>query len=118
MKNKPFYNRLKFAFDGLRETWLRERSFRTQVLAALAVSIAMLILRPGWLWTGLIVVIAAFVLALELMNSAIEYLIDHMHPETAPEIKLVKDVGAAAVLVASLGALAVGALMACNLIWP
>jgi undecaprenol kinase len=118
MKNKPFYQRLKFAFDGLRETWLRERSFRTQILTAIAVFIAMLIVRPGWLWTGLIVVIVVVVLALELMNSAIEYLIDHMHPETAPEIKLAKDVGAAAVLLASFGALTVAGLLACNLIWP
>jgi hypothetical protein len=47
------------------------------------------------------------------MNSAIEYLIDHMHSETAPEIKLAKDIGAAAVLLASFGALTVAGLLAC-----
>jgi undecaprenol kinase len=118
MKNRPFYQRLNFAFDGLRETWLRERSFRVHVLATIFVSIAILILRPGWLWTGLVVVIIAVVMALELMNSAIEYLIDHLHPETAPEIKLAKDVAAAAVLIASVAATFAGILLVCNILWP
>jgi diacylglycerol kinase len=53
----------------------------------------------------------ALVLSLELVNSAIEYLIDHLHPEVAPEIKPAKDIFAGAVLVACLGALCVGVLM-------
>jgi undecaprenol kinase len=53
----------------------------------------------------------ALVLGLELVNSAIECLIDHLHPEVAPEIKLAKDVIAGAVLVVCLGALCVGVLM-------
>ncbi|MDY6860563.1 MAG: diacylglycerol kinase [Pseudomonadota bacterium] len=44
------------------------------------------------------------------MNSALEALIDHLHPDIHPEVGVVKDIAAAAVLVASLGALAVGAL--------
>jgi undecaprenol kinase len=111
MKNKPFGERLGFALDGLREAWRRERSLRTQTYigaAALAVTIA---LRPGLLWAGLVVLSIALVLALELANSAIESLIDHLHPQIAPEIKLAKDVIAGAVLVACCGALGIGALM-------
>ena len=43
-------------------------------------------------WGGLVALSIALVLGLELANFAIEYLIDHLHPEVAPEIKLVKDV--------------------------
>jgi hypothetical protein len=53
----------------------------------------------------------ALVLGLELVNSAIECLIDHLHPEVAPEIKLAKDDIAGAVLIVYLGALCVGVLM-------
>ena len=53
----------------------------------------------------------ALVLALELLNTALECVIDHLHPETAPEIKLAKDIAAGAVLLASIGAVAVGMLM-------
>ena len=41
----------------------------------------------------------------------IEALIDHVHPDIAPQIKLAKDVAAGAVLIASLGSLAIGVLM-------
>jgi len=37
--------------------------------------------------------------------------VDHLHPERAPEIKLAKDIAAGAVLVASVAAVIVGALM-------
>jgi diacylglycerol kinase (ATP) len=49
------------------------------------------------------------VLAVELVNTAIEGLADHLHPEQHPSIKVVKDCAAAAVLVAALGALGVAA---------
>jgi diacylglycerol kinase len=68
-------------------------------------------LRPGLLWGGLVALSIALVLSLELANTAIEYLIDHLHPDIAPEIKLAKDVIAGAVLVVCLGALGVGVLM-------
>ena len=52
---------------------------------------------------------AGSVLAAELFNTALEELTDHLHPGRHARIKIVKDVAAAAVLVASLGALCVAA---------
>jgi diacylglycerol kinase len=51
------------------------------------------------------------VLAIELVNSALETLMDRLHPDVHPEIRVVKDMAASAVLVVSFGALFVGALM-------
>jgi diacylglycerol kinase (ATP) len=45
------------------------------------------------------------------INTALECVGDHLHPERAPEIKLAKDIAAGAVLVASVAAVIVGALM-------
>ncbi len=75
---------------------------------ALAVTAA---LRPGLLWAATVTLSIVLVLALELLNSAVESLIDRLHPEIAPEIKLAKDVAAAAVLVATIGSVVVGLLM-------
>jgi diacylglycerol kinase len=58
-----------------------------------------------------IVISIALVLAFELINSSIEYMIDQLHPDVSPQIKRAKDVAAAAVLVIGLGALAVGGLL-------
>jgi diacylglycerol kinase (ATP) len=48
------------------------------------------------------------VLVAEMANTAIETLADHLHPGQHPEIGVVKDVAAGAVLVASLVAVVVG----------
>ena len=111
MKNRGFFHRLGFALDGIRIVWLSEKSFQTQVVFACAAAIALLILRPGWSWTALVVISTGFVLALELLNSALEYLIDHIHPDLAPAIKHAKDAAAGAVLVASGTAVLVAVLM-------
>lgn len=73
--------------------------------------LALLILRPALLWWALCGVMAALVIAAELINTALEHLVDHLHPERDPRIKVVKDCAAAAVLVLSATALWVAALM-------
>ena len=55
MKNRPFAARLGFAFAGLRLVFRREKSFRTQAAFAAAAALALVILRPGPLWTALVV---------------------------------------------------------------
>ena len=69
--------------------------------------IALLILRPGPFWWALVMLASAGVLAAEMFNTAIEHLVDHLHPEIHPRIGVVKDCAAAGVLIASLGAVAV-----------
>lgn len=83
---------------------------------AAAAMVALIILRPPPIWWALVAVIAATVLALELLNSAIEGVIDLLHPGIHPEIKIVKDMIAGAVLIVSIAALAVaGALVKASL---
>jgi diacylglycerol kinase (ATP) len=107
MKNRPFHERLGFALAGLKAGWQRERSFRTHVLFALLAAVALVILQPPPLWWALIAVVIALVMALELVNSAMETIIDLLHPDRHPEIKVVKDMVAGAVLTISIAALVV-----------
>ena len=109
MKNRPLRERLGFAAEGLRTGWLRERSFGTQTLAALVAFLMLILLRPPAFWWALVAVVAAMVLALELLNSAVEGVIDLLHPGLHPEIKAIKDMIAGPVLIVSLAALAVAA---------
>jgi undecaprenol kinase len=111
MKNGRFGARLGFATAGIRLVFRREKSFRSQSVLALAAALATLALRPGWIWAALVALSIALVLALELANSALEYLLDHLHPDHAREIGAAKDAAAGSVLVASLAAAAVGGLM-------
>jgi diacylglycerol kinase len=117
MKNADFLARLGYARDGLRAVWARERSFRTQVIVAVAAVVVTALLRPELIWCAAIALCIALVLGLELMNSALEYLIDHLHPGIAPEIKRAKDAAAAAVLLASAISVCVGVLMVASVWW-
>jgi diacylglycerol kinase (ATP) len=110
-KNQPFLKRLGFACGGLTAALRSENSFRFHVLAAVVVLAALVWLRPAPIWWGVMLLTVMAVLALELVNTAIEKLADHLHPETHPQIKLVKDCAAAAVLIASLCALGVAAAL-------
>ena len=111
MKNRSFAARLGFALAGIRHALRAERSFRTQTAAAAAIFGVLLWLRPAPVWWALVGLVCAAVLAAELMNTPLEHLVDHLHPEQHPSIKIVKDLGAAAVLVLSLGALVVAAAL-------
>ncbi len=56
-------------------------------------------------------IVTGFVWIAELINTAIEKLVDFITTERYPEIKFIKDVAAAAVLVAAITALITGCLV-------
>jgi len=107
-KNQPFIRRLRFALAGVLIAWRSERSFRFQLFALVAVVVgcAMVRLEPAW-W-AIVLMTSAMVVSAELFNTALEHLADHLHPEIHPRIRVVKDCAAAAVLMASCAAVAVG----------
>ncbi len=115
-KNQAFLQRLGFALAGLWHALRTERSLRTQAALLVLVMVALAVLRPGALWWAAVMLASAGVLAAELFNTALEALADHLHPEQHPRIRIVKDCAAAAVLVASLGAAAVGVALAVHLL--
>jgi undecaprenol kinase len=114
-KNRAFAARLGFALRGLGHALRGERSLKVQAAACAAALVALLILRPGPLWWALVITVSALVIAAELLNTAIERLADRLHPQEHPEIRIVKDCAAAAVLVAALGALGVALALALHL---
>jgi undecaprenol kinase len=109
-KNQSFRFRLTYAFFGIRHTLRHEASFRTQCFMGLGAAVVLALVRPPLVWVALCVMCALTVLALELVNTALEHLADRLHPERHEAIQLAKDCAAAAVLLASVSALCVGAL--------
>jgi len=111
LKNRAFQDRLSFAWSGIRSAWRNEKSLRTHVWMTLPLLAILIILRPALIWWGLCGVMVSLVIAAELINTALENLVDHLHPEQHPRIKIVKDCAAAAVLIISVGALWVAMMM-------
>lgn len=77
-----------------------ERAVRQELgLIVLSVPLALLVSEHLWVRVALVGVLLV-VLAVELLNTAIEALADHVTPERHPQIGLVKDFGSSAVLCA------------------
>jgi diacylglycerol kinase (ATP) len=100
-----------YAFEGLIHVLRTHRNMRLHFAVAIAVLVAAL-------WKGVnrieliaLILAIAFVLVTEMINSAIEQAVDLATTEFDPLAKLVKDISAGAVLIASVTAVAVGYLV-------
>ena len=115
-KNQSFLSRLRFALAGLLYGLRIERSLRFQAAVFVLVLIALAVLRPEAVWWALVLLASCAVFTAELFNTTLEHLIDHLHPATHSQIRVVKDCAAAAVLVTVFGAIAVGIALAVHLL--
>jgi diacylglycerol kinase len=104
-------NAFRHAFRGLADMLRTQRNARFHVAATAAVVAAGFWLDISRLEWVAVVLCMALVLALEAANTALEYLTDLVSPEYHPLAGKAKDAAAGAVLVAALGAAAVGGLV-------
>jgi diacylglycerol kinase len=98
----------KFAFDGILYLFKNENNARAHLLAAVVVvglGIWLKISSTEWCF---VVLAIGLVSAAEAFNSAIEKLCDMIEPNQHPQIKIIKDVAAGAVLLTALAAAGVG----------
>lgn len=101
---KKQLRRLGFARAGIRYAIRTDKSFRLQWYGVGSIlAIALYLLSPLSTNEFLFLVLAYFlILITELQNSALEYALDHLHPETHDNIGRSKDMAAGAVLLAGL----------------
>jgi len=111
MKNGSFFDRCGYALNGVRTVFVREKSFRMHCgFALLAIAVAAFT-QPDLIWWAIVGLCIAIVFAAEMVNAALEYLIDRLHPERHEEIGHAKDAAAGGVLLANIGLGCVGVLM-------
>ena len=100
-----------FAFNGLRLLLKEEHNSWIHLLAAICVVFAGFVFNiSAFEWITIVFAIG-LVIALELINSAIENIADFVSPEKHDKIKKVKDLAAAAVLISAVTALVVGLII-------
>lgn len=112
-----FRSSVRYALRGVGYVYAHERNFRIHVslaMAALVLAIALNISALQWLFVTTAI---ASVLALEIVNTIFETVIDLIQPRAHHYAGLIKDLMAAAVLIASLSALIVGAIIFIPLIF-
>lgn len=106
-----FRQSVRFALEGLRYIYRHERNFRIQLAlagAAIVLSVFLRISSVQWLF---IITAIASVLALELINTVFEKVVDMFQPRVHHYAAVIKDLMAAAVVIASLSALLIGAIV-------
>ena len=104
---KSFY----FAFQGLKVFFKTQHNSWIHAVAALVVIFLGFILKVDiteWCW---LVTAISMVFITELLNTAIEFLCDFVSPGIHPQIKKIKDISAAAVLIAAIAAVVVGVII-------
>lgn len=100
-----------YALAGLALAWREETNFRIEVVCAVLVLALSVFLELSSLEFTVIILTITIVLTAEALNTALEELCDKFQPTQNPHIKKIKDLAAAAVLVASVGAIVVGLLV-------
>ena len=111
MPKQPFINSLSNAFVGIVETIKTERNFRIHLFFGTITLAISFILKLHPIELIVIVITIGLVLALEMINTAIETLSDEVDLNYNKSIKKVKDASAGAVLIFSIFAVIVGVLI-------
>ena len=110
MSKNPLLQSFKFAFQGLVFAW-KERNFKLHIASTLAVLTLGFCCQVTSLEWILLLLCIAGVLSLELLNTALEKLVDLVSPSKHPLAGMAKDLSAAAVLVFSIASAIVGLII-------
>jgi diacylglycerol kinase (ATP) len=98
------------ACHGIMLALRTQRNVKIQVLVTISVIIAGIYLSFTTVEWCLVILAIALVIGLEIMNTAIEELVNFVSPEKRKEARRIKDLAAGAVLMAALAATAMAAL--------
>lgn len=113
MSGKKNYNHNKFlvAFRGINDVFVAESSFRYQFIVLIITITLSFLFRISLIEWITIILATMVVFALEIMNTAIENIVDIISPEYNEVAGKVKDISAGAVLLSTIGAVIIGIII-------
>jgi len=109
-----FFASVRFALEGFFAAVKHEPSFREDLLFAILLVPFAIILPVNAVSTALMIASLILILIVELLNSAIEWVIDYLRPEKHPLAKRIKDMASAAVFLSYINCIVVWSI----LLWP
>lgn len=105
---KTFLRSVMFALGGVKQFFSHDRNGKIQtVIGITAIALGFAVSLSSFQWL-LVLFCIGLVISLEMINSAIEKYCDLVTTDFHPGIKIIKDVAAGAVLIASLMSLVIG----------
>jgi diacylglycerol kinase (ATP) len=117
LKRRSFRNFLasiRYSIDGFMAALKHEPSFREDLIFAVLLVPLAIILPVNAVSTSLMIASLILILIVELLNSAIEWVIDYLRPERHPLAKRIKDMASAAVFLSYINCIVVWSIM----LWP
>ncbi len=102
MSFKRFLNSIKYSVDGLVNAYQNEQSLWLHAMCTIIIVILGFLLQIKFYEWAVIVIALVVVLAVELLNTAIEATVDLITKEIHPLAKVAKDCGSAAAFVSSI----------------
>jgi Diacylglycerol kinase len=113
----PFTRSLSVAIRGIGEAVAEQRNLKIHLVVTVLVLATAALLRVTLLQWALIVMCIGVVIATELLNTAIETVVDRISPEDHELSRKAKDISAGAVLTVTIMAVIVGLLIFGERLW-
>jgi diacylglycerol kinase (ATP) len=102
---------IRYAWEGIVSFFKTQHNALIHLLFTIIVIVASFVLKVSTIEATVLALSIGFVWAAEIFNTAIEAMMDHLSPDKRPAVKYIKDVSAAAVLVAAVTSIIVGAII-------
>lgn len=110
-KKPPLYKSFGYAFEGIFTCIRNERNIKIHCAAAIAVVIAGFVFKISPTEWCICLTLFGLVISLELVNTAVESVVDLVTEERKPLAKIAKDTAAGAVLVSAIMAAIAGLII-------
>jgi diacylglycerol kinase len=108
---RRFIKSFKYAFEGIHYAFKNDQNLLAHILVAFLVINASMALRVTPFEMGILGLTIMMVIVAEMVNSAIEKMVDLITKEHRQEAKIAKDVSAGMVLLTSFAAAIIGSLI-------
>ena len=110
-RKKPITESFGYAFEGILTGIRNERNMKIHCVAIIFVTLAGTLFQITATQWCICLLLFALVISLELVNTAVEAVVDLVTEERKPLAKIAKDTAAGAVLFASLAAVIIGCII-------
>lgn len=101
----------KYAFQGIRFSFLENQNLRIHFIIAILVIILSIFVRISGFEMGILGIMILLVISTEMINTAIEQMVDLITKEHREEARIAKDVAAGMVLLTVVGSVIVAILI-------
>ena len=111
MKNNNLIESFKNAFQGIWYTFIKERNMKIHLSVGALVMLLAIWLGVSKIEMTILCLTIAMVICFELINTAMEVMVDIIVDVYHPRAKIIKDVSAGAVFVSAFFSLAIGGII-------